>query len=198
MTNLSTPVASATPGFPTTKDNMSDVIDALKRLERAGSENSKATQKLITAARDLSQLIARQFDLEEGEEICVAERIGAEPGQWAPARDEADRPAAYRHPAEYRYVIQQEEEEPLEEEEGQGGEERPVTYTEHRLCRARHGVPYYVAASRKLALQFAEDIAGGLLEAIALRLEVVQTERAVQLAEGLPVFERALRKLRAE
>jgi len=26
---------------------MSDIIDSLKRLERAGSENSKTTQKLI-------------------------------------------------------------------------------------------------------------------------------------------------------
>jgi len=60
MTNLTGPAASAAIGLPKTND-MADVIDSLKRLERIGSENSKTTEKLLTAARDLSELIVRQF-----------------------------------------------------------------------------------------------------------------------------------------
>ena len=36
---------------------MSDIIDSLKRLERVGSENSKTTEKLIAAAREISAKI---------------------------------------------------------------------------------------------------------------------------------------------
>ncbi|MGA7410523.1 MAG: hypothetical protein WBW33_08555 [Bryobacteraceae bacterium] len=40
---------------------MTDVIDSLKRLERTGSEISKTTEKLMTAARDLEKKIAAAF-----------------------------------------------------------------------------------------------------------------------------------------
>jgi hypothetical protein len=36
-------------------------IDALKRLERVGSEDSKTTQKLLAAATELSKLIVERF-----------------------------------------------------------------------------------------------------------------------------------------
>ncbi len=36
---------------------MASIIDSLKRLERAGSEHSRATEKLHTAARDVARLV---------------------------------------------------------------------------------------------------------------------------------------------
>ena len=71
MTNLTSPAASAAIGLPKTND-MADVIDSLKRLERIGSENSKTTEKLLTAARDLSELIVRQFLPGVGQGVTVA------------------------------------------------------------------------------------------------------------------------------
>ena len=41
---------------------MTDVIDALKRLERVGSENSKTTEKLIQAAAALAATIAGMYN----------------------------------------------------------------------------------------------------------------------------------------
>jgi hypothetical protein len=55
---------------------MADIIDSLKRLERIGSENSKTTQKLIDAARELSSVIAQQFVPGEDEEIIVVRHFG--------------------------------------------------------------------------------------------------------------------------
>lgn len=59
MNSTPFPVAPAT--GPT--NDMSDIIDSLKRLERVGSENSKTTQKLIDAARELASLITQQCGL---------------------------------------------------------------------------------------------------------------------------------------
>ena len=50
---------------------MSDIIDSLKRLERAGSENSTTTQKLIAAAHELSNLIVEQFAVIGSEGVPV-------------------------------------------------------------------------------------------------------------------------------
>lgn len=71
MTNLTSPAASAAMGLSKTND-MADVIDSLKRLERIGSENSKTTEKLLTAARELSELIVRQFLPGVGQGVTVA------------------------------------------------------------------------------------------------------------------------------
>ena len=40
---------------------MSNIINALKRLERAGDENSLATQKLFEAANKVAELIEAKF-----------------------------------------------------------------------------------------------------------------------------------------
>ena len=71
MTNLPCLAASAAIGLQETND-MADVIDSLKRLERIGSESSKTTEKLLTAARDLSELIVRQFLPGVGQGVTVA------------------------------------------------------------------------------------------------------------------------------
>ena len=41
--------------------NMSNVIDSLKRLERIGSEESQTVQKILEAAKELSQVIWKHF-----------------------------------------------------------------------------------------------------------------------------------------
>jgi hypothetical protein len=60
MTNLSSPVASAASGLP--ENNMADVIDSLKRLERLGDENSKTVQKILEAAREIEARIVKLYD----------------------------------------------------------------------------------------------------------------------------------------
>ena len=50
---------------------MTDVIDSLKRLERAGSEHSKTTEKLLDATRQLSEKIVSQFASDRGENVPV-------------------------------------------------------------------------------------------------------------------------------
>ena len=71
MANLTSPTASAECGLPNVND-MADVIDSLKRLERVGSENSKTTEKLLAAAGALSSLIAQQFRPADGDDILAA------------------------------------------------------------------------------------------------------------------------------
>src|SRR5580700_3920651 len=60
MTNFTSPVASATSGLP--ENNMADVIDSLKRLERLGDENSKTVQKILEAARDIEARILQLYE----------------------------------------------------------------------------------------------------------------------------------------
>jgi hypothetical protein len=48
---------------------MSNIIDSLKRLERIGDENSKTTQKLIEAARELADNIVKQFNVSASETV---------------------------------------------------------------------------------------------------------------------------------
>src|ERR1017187_9787224 len=62
MTNLTSPAASTVLGSPKS-NNMADVIDALKRLERIGSENSKTTEKLLAAAAELGKKIVAQYEI---------------------------------------------------------------------------------------------------------------------------------------
>ena len=44
---------------------MSQVVDALKRLERAGDANSQSTRKLIDAADRLSHRIVEQYEVRD-------------------------------------------------------------------------------------------------------------------------------------
>ncbi len=56
---------------------MTDVIDSLKRLERIGSETSKATEKLIEAAKQLETAIVSAFDVkrdQRGENVPSRKR----------------------------------------------------------------------------------------------------------------------------
>ena len=67
------PSGSNRPGIP--HNSMADVIDSLKRLERIGSENSKTTEKLIAAAAELSDKIAKQYALQNGESCEVVKTV---------------------------------------------------------------------------------------------------------------------------
>ena len=51
---------------------MTQIIDALKRLERSGSENSQTTQKLIDAAEQLSRKIVEQFSARDDYVLHIA------------------------------------------------------------------------------------------------------------------------------
>ena len=68
MTHLSAPAGTPAIGAP---HNMPDVIDALKRLERIGSENSKTTEKLIAAAKELGDRIVEMCGLARDESITT-------------------------------------------------------------------------------------------------------------------------------
>ena len=70
MISLTTPAASAVLGIPKSH-NMADVIDALKRLERVGSEHSKTTEKLLKAANELAEKIIAQYAAQPGERISI-------------------------------------------------------------------------------------------------------------------------------
>ena len=50
---------------------MAQIIDALRRLERAGSDHSKATEKLLAAAKQLANKIIDSYAPAEGEKIHV-------------------------------------------------------------------------------------------------------------------------------
>jgi hypothetical protein len=65
-TNLS-PMGSPEGNSQTTMS----VIDSLKRLERLGSENSKAMEKLIQAAREIADQIVKHFAVRDSEYVYL-------------------------------------------------------------------------------------------------------------------------------
>jgi len=138
------------------------IINAVKRLERAGSEHSRATQKLYEAAREVASLIEAQVPagvkLPRGyyvKEICS--NVGCADFLCIKIPLEY---AGTQHYEETRYI------------DGIG--------------RYLHGdfhcwVP---GQDRATVLKFAEDIADGLLDEIAEWLEA-RAAKAEQAAEVL-------------
>ena len=132
MTSLTSPAAQPALGLP---NNMPDVIDSLKRLERIGSENSKTTEKLVAAAEQLANRIG---------ELC------------APELNDNFTVTVNGFP---QYI-----------------------FFKNKMCqRAGRNVIW----DRTTALQFAEDIAKGLLDCIILKLkdELQTSDRALQTLE---------------
>jgi len=74
MSYLIGQVAQPMQAYPESQ-TMPDVIDALKRLERIGSENSKTTEKLISAAKQLAEKIVEQYGPGLGEAVSIVEFI---------------------------------------------------------------------------------------------------------------------------
>lgn len=132
---------------------MSDLINALKRLERAGDEHSRATTKLHAAVRKIAEFIEDQcpahVPLPRGYMVNEGERY------MYLTRDLG--------PAKYPY----------------SGEswERDWQFIDRRQ-------------TRESSLQFAKDIAEGLLEEIAAFLEerTQEAEQAAVLLESKAIL----------
>ncbi len=62
---------------------MSGVIDSLKRLERAGAEDSKTTAKLVAAARDLAAYLEREVLPKDVREEWPAPYLTTQGDGWA-------------------------------------------------------------------------------------------------------------------
>lgn len=127
---------------------MADVIDALKRLERVGSEDSKTTQKLIDASKALERKICEQYnwlDEEASVVICISQ------DKWEDGKRIPD-------PVQGTYSI--------EHRETTGGV-LPIPIFWKWLLR--NGVR--VSDNREAATAFAADIANGLIQRIAEDLE---------------------------
>lgn len=126
---------------------MTLIIDSLKRLERAGSESSRATQKLCLAADTVAKGIAEM----------VPSAFQSDPN----ARAGRTRPLASVRPAgasyDHHYYV------PggisaLWRQVGDSGDLEDLGH-QHTRCE------------RAVAVGFAEDIAAGLLDVIAANLE---------------------------
>jgi hypothetical protein len=147
---------------------MTDIIDSLKRLERVGSENSKTTEKLIAAARELSAKIVSHFDNCKDGEIVVASNHDS-PMIHHP---DSSKPLT---PWKHTYRIF----------DGQ------LHFDTRRFRSGKvHMDHEYVAADRENAFAFSEDVAAGLLDGIAEALEA----RSSKSKEVLPSLTAALKK----
>lgn len=168
MTNLTSPVASATSGFQ--QNYMADVIDSLKRLERLGDENSKTVQKILDAARDIEARIVRLFD-----QYPSGVKIECK-GAFEPARPDDLRFVMSPNDAtKAAYQAARKEFETSAEAAGISPTLYDVSYiieTRHGVrCLVRDGGDDRVSENRNAALTFADDIAKGLLIVIAKHLE---------------------------
>ena len=137
MTNLSNAAGSA--AVPNT--TMANVIDSLKRLERIGSEHSETTRKIIEAAVELSEKIVSLYPESVG--YCVVADNTENPSD----DDVFDRYRAMK------YGIHE-----VDANEAPPGRPR-------RKCRVVYNELKNAAVyeSRDAALQFASDVANGLL-----------------------------------
>jgi hypothetical protein len=137
---------------------MADVIDSLKRLERIGAENSKTIEKVISAARELEIVIAKQYQSSRASVIDGSEilkRIGEE----AAEKSGIDQGQA----AKTKYKV----------EWGQVGGPHLIELPTGKK----------VSANREAALQFASAIAKGLL--ILLEQDLLQRQKADDEALGV-------------
>ena len=116
---------------------MSNIIDSLKRLERIGDENSKTTQKLIEAARDIADKIVKQFAVRDSEvvDLGAPSKLERAAGGYTTTREIHK----FAH-----YAIR----------------ESQLTFADRRGDN-------YVALDRENALQFSKDLANGLLDYLA-------------------------------
>lgn len=160
MTNLTSPAASTVLGSPKS-NNMADVIDALKRLERIGSENSKTTEKLLAAAAELGKKIVAQYAVQPGENISI------ELYATQPAATQPDEIESYLGPPLFDYRIADRE-----------------LFRVDPKPKAIGKTWVHVAENRDAALAFSKDVANGLLERIAEDLE----KRTAAVASGADVL----------
>jgi hypothetical protein len=134
---------------------MPDIIDALKRLERIGDENSKTVEKIIKAAEELEMKIASQYRRSlggyvNGDSILseIAKSAGSSPAEAAQSLG-----LDYNRMARTTYII-----------EWSG----PYSYAVQFVTMSGK---QRVSANREAALHFASDLAGGLLTLIEYDLK---------------------------
>lgn len=136
---------------------MTEVIDSLKRLERVGSETSKTTQKLLEAAKNVSDLIVKQYNARTGETIAL--RFGGA----EILNEEGDAVHSF-----HTYSI------------------RPyLNTTAHGLYD--EDTRRFVFENRDAGLHFAKDVANGLLEEVieSLATRKCQDEEALAALQRL-------------
>jgi hypothetical protein len=147
MSITTSQVASATSG--PLENTMPNVIDALKRLERIGSEHSETTRKIIEAAKELSEKIASLYP----ESTTPWTTIAYESQEWEDFAADSGRPPKV-FGRDMDYVLQPDNRVPG-----------------HPLRVFNRKLNLIVDGSRDVALGFAADIAHGLLEHIEKDLQ---------------------------
>jgi hypothetical protein len=178
MTNLTSPVASASSGL--SKITMSDVIDSLKRLERLGDENSKTVQKILEAARDIEARILQLYE-NHADGVTISGHKLFKSGPPRPERlNKQEFEVAARTFSEEAKTL------------GVFPAIYDATYavrsSNGQRCLFRVTDPWggadeHVSATRDSALKFADDLAGGLLVVIAedLASQTGDNERALDV-----------------
>jgi len=138
------------------------IVDSLKRVERAGDANSRATQKLFSAVHAVADLIADDLA----------------PFEW---RQCFNLPGRKQPSAGVRYSVERRDGTRYLCREGEAENDQDTYYmTSEFLIHDR-------AWNRLTALEFARDIADGLLDAIAEWLE----KRAANSEEAAAILEKA-------
>jgi len=156
---------------------MSDVIDALKRLERLGSETSKTTGKLLDATRLLASRLEQL--LPEGFEISSSEQ---RPGPPPPAPGEDDGRFVFFSDGEAAPVAQM-------FNPWYRVQSGRLVMTYKRTLGDRKGIDCVLsqAPARSAALAFAEDIANGVLDLFVQELKRIKAtdEKAAPVLERM-------------
>jgi hypothetical protein len=144
---------------------MTDIIDALKRLERVGSEHSKTTEKLMSADRELSAKIVGQYNV-RNETIEIVSVYKDKESRWAALGSLDQQVELHLLPTErMRYWIREGDLFNPDREE-------------------------YVSSNRESALAFSRDVAAGLLDLIEQSLATRHEENMTALG----VLDNALKK----
>jgi hypothetical protein len=172
VSQVVTPTTAIFPEQP-----MADVIDSLKRLERLGDENSKTVQKILQASQDIENRVLDLYRYRPvGTMIRCKEAFTQEPPSDSSAiayiSDDKQRAAAKTtHDAAVAAF------DTHAAQIGVAPElyDRSYTIGEHRGHRrllrcSQSGPDEWVSENRDSALRFADDIAKGLLIAIAADL----------------------------
>jgi hypothetical protein len=163
------------------RDNLPNIIDSLRRLERVGEESSATTQKLLAAAEQVSQRIAAQYGFSPGEQISLRfiwqTRIPSSNPMWYPDEEACVKPGDW--------VVWRDRQLRKVEHETEISIDALSVYVikPDGIYLSSNGHHHLVSSRREFALVFSRDIAGGLLTAI-VQGGTLQT-RLTETEEGL-------------
>jgi hypothetical protein len=179
--NLQTSAVAVQPSaFP---NNMPNVIDSLKRLERIGSEESQTVQKILEAASELSETITKYFPASLQDMRIVAhvdDEGNIRLGEWEqkPMRRVVEDGQARMLTPKAQHVF---------------SVYTVISVYRNRLMLLRDDEQHFVGSDRETALIFSKDIAHGLLEAIN---QFIDSEHRAS-EEGLKIVASAAEGLKA-